>query len=52
MSAQHLTVEHIDRDWEIHDGHGDLVGVFGTRLAAIRFAECFTVDVIVVDDAR
>lgn len=48
MTADQLTVEHVDRDWEVHDGHGEVVGVFGTRLGAVRFAECFTVDVVVL----
>jgi hypothetical protein len=48
MAAEQLTVEHVDRDWEIHDGHGEIVGVFGTRLGAVRFAECFTGDVVVL----
>lgn len=50
MAAEQLTVEHVDRDWEVHDGHGEIVGVFGTRLGAVRFAECFTGDVVVVTD--
>ncbi len=49
MTADQLTVERVDREWEVHDPRGDLVGVFGTCLAAVRFAECFTVDVIVLD---
>lgn len=47
MLADQLTVEHVDREWEVHDGHGEIVGVFGTRLGAVRFAECFTGDVVV-----
>lgn len=49
MSAEQLTIERIDREWEVHDRAGDLVGVFGTRLGAVRFAECFTIDVVVLD---
>ena len=48
MTADQLTVAHVDRDWEVHDGHGEIVGVFGTRLGAVRFAECFTGDVVVL----
>ena len=49
MSTEQLTIERVDREWEVHDRDGDLVGLFGTRLGAVRFAECFTVDVVVLD---
>lgn len=52
MTVDQLTVERIDLEWEIHDGHGDLVGLFGTRIAAVRFAECFTGDVVVRDGSE
>lgn len=49
MTGEQLTIEHGECDWEVHDGRGDLVGVFGTRLGAVRFAECFSFDVVVLD---
>ena len=52
MTADQLTVERIDLEWEVHDPHGDLVGVFGSRLAAVRFAEAFTGRVVVIDGRR